>query len=120
MKNRRKGLVGIGFLLSVLILNGCQMNKDSMLRRNPYTKEEFEAYLEEKYSEEFTILSRKEIYSLDVLCKIEDEVQWDGDTGVVFQANDLHDGGMAGWNVYDEWEQVWKENEIDEEQTESE
>lgn len=118
MKNKKKSLMIIGFLFCVFIFNGCQMNKDSMLRRKPYTKEEFEAYLEEKYNEEFTILSRTEIYSMNAVQKIEYEVQWDGDTDVVFQANDRHNGGAAGWSVNDEWEQVLEEREADGEQTE--
>lgn len=120
MKNIRKSLMIIGFLFCVLIFNGCQMNRDGMLRRNPYTKEEFEAYLEEKYGEEFTILSRTEIYSLNALQKVEYEVQWDGDTDVVFQANDLHSGGAAGWGVNDEWEQVLEDYESDAQSNEKE
>lgn len=109
-KYREKGLAVIGFLLCVLILNACQLNMDGMRRRNAYTKEELEAYLEDTYGEDFTILSREEVYSLNTLQKIVYEVQWDSDEDLVFQAYDLNDG-FAGWSVNDNWEQTMEDYE---------
>lgn len=109
-KYREKGLAVIGFLFCLLILNACQLNTDGMRRRNAYTKEELEAYLEDTYGEDFTILSREEVYSLNTLQKIEYEVQWDSDEDLVFQAYDLNDG-FAGWSVNDNWEQTMEDYE---------
>ncbi|MCM1494197.1 MAG: hypothetical protein NC089_00175 [Bacteroides sp.] len=109
-KYRKKALAVMGCLFCVLILNGCQLNMDGMRRRNAYTKEELEAYLEDTYGEDFTILSRKEVYSLNTLQKIVYEVQWDSDEDIVFQVNDLNDGA-AGWSVNDNWEQTMEDYE---------
>lgn len=92
----------------VLMATGCQNNG---LRRQAYTEEELEAYLEDKYEEEFTILSRTEVYDsyTQALQQVEYEIQCDSDPDIVFSALDKHDGGMAGWNVSDEFQNVIEE-----------
>lgn len=62
--------------------------EDPLRRRDAYSKEEFEAYLEDTYEEEFTILSRTEVYDSYThgMTQVEYEVQYDKDTGLVFTA----------------------------------
>ncbi len=64
-----------------------------------------EAYLEEKYQKDFIVLSRMEHYDsyTENLQKVEYEIQCEQDSEDTFTAIDQHDGGMAGWNVTDNY-----------------
>lgn len=98
------------FILLMLMLTGCSLKQEKLRRKNPYTKDEMESYLEEQYKIDVTILSRKEIYSLNSLEKIEYEVQIASDTAAVFLAYDKNDG-VAGWTLYDEYGALLQNNE---------
>lgn len=93
----------------VFMMTGCQRDG---LRRQAYTEEELEAYLEDKYEEEFTVLSRTEVYDsyTQALQQVEYEIQCDSDSDIIFTALDKHDGGMAGWSVSDDFQNA-SENE---------
>lgn len=93
------------FVLVLLMLTGCQLDQSSLRRRNPYTQKEYESYLEDKYDEDFMILSREEIYSLNTLEKIVYEIQSVQNPDIKFQAVDKNDG-VAGWTQNDDYEQV--------------
>lgn len=97
-------------LFCLLCFTGCQ---DEPLRKAEYSKEEMEAYLEKAYHAEFTVLTRTEVYDsyFETLQKVEYEVQYDENPDLVFTAVDMHDGGMAGWNVTDTFEAVIDEEE---------
>lgn len=76
-------------------------------RRKPFTAVEMEKYMEKTYDEDFTVLSRKEIYDsyTNALKYVEYEIQCD-ETGVVFEAKDMYDGAFAGFDVYDDFEKI--------------
>ena len=78
---------------------------DDGLRKAPYTSDEMEAYLEEKYQKDFVVLSRTEHYDsyFETLQMVEYEIQCEQDGEDTFTAIDQHDGGMAGWNVTDKY-----------------
>lgn len=93
----------------VFMMTGCQSDG---LRKQAYTEEELEVYLEDKYEEEFTVLSRTEVYDsyTQALQQVEYEIQCDSDSSIVFSALDKQDGGMAGWSVSDDFQNA-SENE---------
>ena len=75
------------------------------MRKAPYTADEMETYLEEKYEKDFVVLSRTEHYDsyFETLQMVEYEIQCKQDVEDTFIAIDRHDGGMAGWNVTDKY-----------------
>ncbi|MCH5296729.1 MAG: hypothetical protein J1E85_03565 [Ruminococcus sp.] len=66
-----------------------------------------ESYLEKTYGEEFSVISREEIYDsyTGTLKYIDYEVCHD-DTGKLFNARDMYDGAFAGYGVYDDFEKI--------------
>ena len=97
---------------TLLILMTCLLTMtacgDNGLRKSPYTCDEMEAYLEKKYQTDFVILSRTEHYDsyFESLHMVEYVIQCGQDREDTFTAIDQHDGGMAGWNVTDDY--MWK------------
>lgn len=82
-------------------------NCSKFARRSPYTEAEMENYLEETYDEEFSVISREEIYDsyTGALQYIDYEI-CHNDTGTLFNARDKYDGAFAGYGVYDDFEEV--------------
>ena len=74
---------------------------DDGLRKAPYSKQDMEEYLEDTYEADLVILSRTEIYDseFETLQKVEYEIGYADDREETFYLIDIHDGGMAGWNV---------------------
>lgn len=60
-----------------------------------------EEYLEDAYEADLVILSRTVIYDSEfgTLQKVEYEIGYADGREETFYLVDMHDGGMAGWNV---------------------
>ena len=84
-------------ILSCLMLSAC----DDGLRKAPYSEQDMEDYLEAAYEEKLVILSRTEIYDPEfgTVQKVEYEIGYADGREETFYLIDMHDGGMAGWNV---------------------
>lgn len=97
MKKSIKIQVILTLILSCLVLSAC----DDGLRKSPYSKQDMEEYLEDAYEADLVILSRTVIYDSEfgTLQKVEYEIGYADGREETFYLVDMHDGGMAGWNV---------------------
>lgn len=87
----------------MLGLSGCS----KFARRKPFTASEMEKYMEKTYDEEFTVLSRKEVYDTytNALKYVDYEILYN-ETDIIFEARDMYDGAFAVFGVYDEFEKT--------------